>query len=623
MIHGQGSIDELAGAASETDERELGILLDFLHRERGFDFSGHKRPSLLRRIRRRLAVVGVSSLAEYRDHLALHEDELAQLFNLLLINVTAFFRDPPAWQALAERLPSIVDPDPDAPIRVWSAGCSSGEEPYTLAMLLCEVLGEDAFRRRVKIYATDIDEEALAHARLATYSSKALESVPPDLVDKYFVRSGDSFVFDKELRRDVIFGRHDLLQDAPIPRIDVLACRNALMYFNAETQERILQRLQFSLVPRGVLFLGKAEMLLSHTKLFVPVDLKMRLFAPVAKSWRRRTRSTPDGEDRDVQTGEEAARATLRDLSFEVSPVPQIVVDVTGRLAVANQRASMMFSLSPADIGRPLQDLAMSARWGELASCIERVRLEHRAMQMKEVERVLASGEKTFLDIDVVPLLSDDGSLVGVHAGFVDVTPLRRLQVELRRSNIELEAVQEELRSAREEVRTTHEVLQATNEELETTNEELQSMNEELEAMNEELQSTNEELQTINEELRQRDTELNETTALFGAVLASLRAGVAVLDRELRVQAWNSKMVDLFGVRAHELVGKPLANLAIGLPVRNIATSLRAALDVGEESGVTIDCTDAHGKTIVCRISVSPLRGEHTRGVIVLVEEVG
>ena len=622
MIHGHESIDE-SGAGDEQDEQELEALLDFLHRDRGFDFTGHKRPSLLRRIRRRMSAVGLSSLAAYRDHLALNEDELGHLFDVLLINVTAFFRDPPAWQALAKRLPSIVDPDSSTPIRVWSAGCSSGEEPYTLAMVLSETLGEEAFSRRVKIYATDIDEAALAHARVATYSSRALEMVPPELVEKYFVRAGDNFVFKQELRRDVIFGRHDLLQDAPIPRVDVLTCRNALMYFDAQTQERILQRLQFSLVPSGVLFLGKAEMLLSHAKLFVPVDLKMRLFAPMTKPVRRRQKSAPDADDRETPSAEEVARAVLRQLAFEGSPVAQIVVDTTGRLAVANQQASTLCSLSPLDVGKPFQELGISARWTELAANVERVRLERSATCIKEVERVLASGEKTFFDIVISPLLSEAGSLVGVHVALVDVTPMRRMQVELRRANLELEASQEELRAARAEVRSTHQTLQATNEELETTNEELQSTNEELEAVNEELQSTNEELQTINEELRQRGTELNETTALFGAVLASFHAGVAVLDRELRVQAWNSRMVDLFGVRAHDLVGKSIASLAIGLPVRDIATSLRVALDMDEESERTIDCTSAHGKSIVCRICVSPLRGEHTRGVIVLVEEVG
>ncbi len=623
MIHGQESIDEPTGVAGEADERELQILLDFLHRERGFDFTGHKRPSLMRRIRRRMSVVGVATLGEYRDYLELHEDELGQLFNVLLINVTAFFRDPAAWQALAERIPSIVDRDPSAPIRVWSAGCSSGEEPYTLAMVLCEVLGEEAFSRRVKIYATDIDEEALAHARLATYPAKALESVSPELVDKYFTPSGESVVFKKELRSDVIFGRHDLLQDAPIPRIDILACRNALMYFNAETQERILQRLQFSVLPRGVLFLGKAEMLLSHAKLFVPIDLKMRLFSPATKPTRRRQKSTPDGDEKGAPSAEDAARAYVRRLSFDASPVAQLVIDGTGRLAVANQEAAVLFSLTPADIGRAPADLALCSRSEVLWSAVERVRLERRPMQLREMERVLASGEKTFLDIELAPLVSDAGALLGVHLGVIDVTPTRRLQIELRRANLELEALQEELRAARVEIRNTHELLQATSEDLETTNEELQSTNEELEAVNEELQSTNEELQTINEELRQRGTELAETTSLFGAVLASLRAGIAVLDRELRVQAWNTKMVDLFGVRAHDLVGRPIADLAIGLPIRNIATSLRAAIDFGEEEDRTIDCTDASGKTIVCKISVSPLRGEHTRGVIVLVEEVG
>ncbi|MDF2694462.1 MAG: chemotaxis protein CheR, partial [Labilithrix sp.] len=233
MTYEQERNDELGlpGDAGTGSERELDALLAYLHRERGFDFSDHKRPGLTRRIQRRIATAGVASIADYITQLERSPEELAQLFNVLLINVTAFFRDPAAWESLAARLPAIVDFHADTPIRVWSAGCSSGEEPYTLAMVLHEALGADAFARRVKIYATDIDEDALALARLATYPGKALESVPKPLIEKYFSRSGAGFTFDTELRRDVVFGRHDLLRDAPIPRIDILSCRNALMYF--------------------------------------------------------------------------------------------------------------------------------------------------------------------------------------------------------------------------------------------------------------------------------------------------------------------------------------------------------------------------------------------------------
>lgn len=619
MIYGPESIDGDA-RAGERAERELGALLDYLLRERGFDFSGHKRPSLARRVRRRMTAVGVDSVRDYILHLERTPDELVQLFNLLLINVTSFFRDPAAWQALAARLPAMVDPRPDAPIRVWSAGCSSGEEAYTLAMVLCEAFGEDAFAHRVKIYATDIDEEALSLARLATYPSKALEPVPPPLVERYFTPSGSDFVFRKDLRREIVFGRHDLLKDAPIPRVDLLVCRNLLMYFNAETQERLLERLQPAFNPGGLLFLGKAEMLLSHSRLFTPVDLKLRLFARAQRAARRRPTSRVDYADAAGDPAhDEESRARLRAAFSDAGPIAQVLVDPTGRLVAASRRAAQLFSLGAREVGRSLSELAFGS--ADLHACFERAAIERRAVQLREVERVLPSGEKLFLDVDVTPVLSGP-SVAGAQITFLDVTQARRLRVELRRANLELEAAHEELRATRLELQGLTEELQTTNDELETTNEELRSTNEELESMNEELESTNEELQTINEELRQRGTELNQTHALFGAVLASLHVGVAVLDRELRVFTWSSKMSELLGIRPRDAAGRHFASLEGPLPFGEIAASLRAALEESKESVCTIDGGGPRGDASRLEVRVSPLRGDGMRGVIVLVGEV-
>jgi two-component system CheB/CheR fusion protein len=622
MTYGQERIDQ-PGVSAEGDERALEALLDYLHRERGFDFSGYKRPSLTRRIHRRMASVGIASLSEYLAYLERSPDELTELFTVILINVTAFFRDRAAWDALAARLPTIVDPNADVPVRVWSAGCSSGEEPYTLAMVLSEALGEEAFARRVKIYATDIDEDALAVARLGTYPRQALEDVPPPLVEKYFTASGDRFTLTKELRRDIVFGRHDLLRDAPIPHVDVVVCRNLLMYFNPEAQQRVVENLRFALKPGGLLFLGKAEMLLSQSHLFAALDLKLRLFAPVMRSLRHGRPSEAD----DVPSNEVAdddARTKLWRLSFEANPVAQMVLDTTGRMVLANRKAAQFFGLTSHDLGRPLSELTLSARSSELRSGIERARSERRVARLKEVEHVYPSGEKTFLDVEVTPLPSETGALLGTQVTFADSTQSHRLRTELRRANIELEATQEELRTLRDELEAMNGVLQSTNEELETTNEELRAMNEELESVNEELQSTNEELQTINEELRQRGTELNDTSALLGAVLASLHAGVVVLDRELRVLAWNVTMAELFGVRAHEAEGKYFTNLVLesGLPLQEIAASLRATLETRNERRHTIDGTNRYGKKLTCEVRVAPLLGDHKSGAIVLVGEV-
>ena len=264
-------------------DRDLEVLLDYLRRSRGFDFTGYKRTSLSRRVERRIQDVGADGYLGYLDHLEVDPDEFTQLFNTILLNVTSFFRDPPAWDYLrAEIMPRLLaEKDDDEPFRIWSAGCASGEEAYTLAMVAAEALGPEAVRERVKIYATDVDEDALSQARQARYTANQVEGVPPELLARHFERNGDGYVFSKELRRSVIFGRHDLIQDAPISRIDLLVCRNTLMYLNSETQANVLARFSFALREGGYLMLGKAEMLLTHSDLFTSLDLKRRVFRKV------------------------------------------------------------------------------------------------------------------------------------------------------------------------------------------------------------------------------------------------------------------------------------------------------------------------------------------------------
>jgi two-component system, chemotaxis family, CheB/CheR fusion protein len=260
--------------------QEFEALIEYLKNSRGFDFSGYKRSSLRRRMGKRMQALRIERYSDYLDYLEVHPEEFSSLFNTILINVTSFFRDMASWEFLATEVipPLIAGKHPHESIRVWSAGCASGEEAYTLAMVLAEALGLERFQQRVKIYATDVDEEALAQARHARYSARDLQSVSAELCAKYFEEVSSRFVFRPDLRRAVIFGRHDIVQDAPISHLDLLVCRNTLMYFNAETQSRILARFHFALNDTGVIFLGKAEMLLTRANLFTPIHLKHRIF---------------------------------------------------------------------------------------------------------------------------------------------------------------------------------------------------------------------------------------------------------------------------------------------------------------------------------------------------------
>jgi len=604
-------------------------LIKYLKESRNFDFSGYKRSSLARRINRQMQDIGVSTYDEYRDHLEVQPEEFTSLFNTILINVTSFFRDADAWTQLRDQIiPELLRTSTRERIRVWSAGCASGEEAYSLAICLAEALGADEFRRRVKIYATDVDEEALTEARQAVYTERNLQAVPAELRERYFDGAGERWSFSKELRRSVIFGRNDLIMNAPISHIDLLVCRNTLMYFNAETQASILRRLHFALEPEGVLFLGKAEMLLSHGDLFKPLDLKRRFFCKVPETALRERSHLIVGMSPPVADNEPRDYSRLYEEALSTGPTAQVIIDGEGRLALSNRRADDMFSLTRAEIGRPFQDLELSYRPAELRSALQQAITERHSIWVREIEWSRSDG-KLSLDVLIVPLHLRDGTLAGSSISFNDVSELRQLQRDLDYAHRQLETAYEELQSTNEELETTNEELQSTVEELETTNEELQSTNEELETMNEELQSMNDELQSSNDELRARTTQVGELNDFMRSILGSLEAGVVVVDHELKVQVWNTRMEELWGVRNDEAVGHYLLNLDIGLPVEALRPALRRVLteegpdQPAPQPSQVFRAINRRGRSIDVQVSVSPLHGgtePSTTGAIILMD---
>jgi two-component system CheB/CheR fusion protein len=605
---------------------EFETLLEYLKQTRGFDFTGYKRSSLRRRVGKRMQSLPLERYGDYVDYLEVHPDEFVTLFNTILINVTAFFRDAPAWEFLrAEVIPALLaEKKPHDPIRIWSAGCSSGEEAYTLAIVFAEALGFEDFHQCVKIYATDADEEALVQARHASYSARDLQPVPAELCHKYFEQARTRFVFRPDLRRAVIFGRHDLIRDAPISHLDLLVCRNTLMYFNAEAQTRILTRFHFALNDAGRIFLGKAEMLLTRANLFIPLDLKHRIFTKVFKPTLR-DRLLLVAEAGNLDFGNHlAGHIRLREEAFDTAPVAQLVLDLQGNLSLVNQEARRTFNILSQDVGHPFYQLDLSYRPVELRSRIEQVYAERRAQHLTGVERSLEEGRVQYLDVHLVPLLDNDSTPLGVSISFHDVTHHRRLQTEVEKSRQELETAYEELQSTNEELETTNEELQSTVEELETSNEELQSTNEELETMNEELQSSNEELLATNDELRDRTNELNQAKAFLESILTSVHAAAVVVDPRFNILMWNTEANELWGLRQDEVKGQSLLSLDIGLPVAELRNLVRSVLNSGSEhEAIVLEATNRRGRAMQCRITCDPLigMGEDIQGVILLMEE--
>jgi two-component system, chemotaxis family, CheB/CheR fusion protein len=610
------------GSTDESFEALLGYMRD----SRGFDFTGYKRTSLMRRVRHRMDQAGHTSFEAYLDALQAGSDEFASLFNTVLINVTAFFRDPEAWDFIRDEVipRMLAERAPGDPIRVWSAGCASGQEAYTLAMLLAEALGADVFRQRVKIYATDIDEDALSEARAASYDAKAVGSVPQELLGGYFEQVNGRYVFHKDLRRAVIFGRNDLVKDAPISRVDLLVCRNTLMYLNAETQRNVLGRLHFALNPQGMLFLGHAEMLLSHTERFTPLNLKCRIFRKAVGSHAGVDRYDPATAFYD-RHGDLPGLTTLREFAFRVSPVAQIVVTGDDTVAMINQQAQTTFGLSARDIGRLLRDLEVSYRPVELRAYLEQAKVDRRSARIQEVKWQRPGADTVWFEVHINPLIDAENGLLGVSIVFFDVTATRALLDKVVQTNRQLEAAYEELQSTNEELETTNEELQSTVEELETTNEELQSTNEELETINEELQSTNDELHTINDTLRERSMELDDARTFLDSLVNSIRLGMVVVDREMRVVVWNRGSEELWGLRADETTGSSFTSLDIGLPLESVRTLIGNAFVDPESCGETVvDAINRRGRPARIRVTCTSFQSpdETVGGALLLMEAV-
>jgi len=604
------------------DPGDPGVLLDYLARSRGFDLSAYKQPGFQRRVAKRLDAVSVASYAEYVDVLEVQPAEVELLFDTLLIGVTGFFRDAEAWRRLAgDVLPALLEAKPeDEPVRAWSAACATGEEAYSTAILLHRALGADAFRDRVKLYGTDLDEGALAVARKGAYSDRQVEGVTPEDLAEYFASSAGRHAVRSDIRRSVIFGRNDLIQDAPISRVDLIVCRNTLIYFNAETQNRILERLHFALREHGILFVGKSELLIRHSDRFQAVDLKQRIF-------RKRTRTSSSERYAFIAGGatETPPRPELpgsvRDSALDIGPVAQIAIDPAGTVLMINRRARALFGLRPADVGRPLRDLELSYRPADLRSPIEAAARERRPLRLERVTFRPPGGDERQLEIEIVPVV-DGGELTGLSVTFTDTSESARLRTDFETSQVELAGLQQELQSTVEELETTNEELQSTNEELETTNEELQSTNEELETTNEELHSVNAELETTNDELRERGREVDQVNAFLEAILQSMGIAVVVVDRELRIQVWNDQAEELWGLRAGEVEGEELMRLDIAFPVERLAAPIRACLHEGADAPapLELDTTNRRGNRVRVVIRCMPFSGhrEHSGAVIMM-----
>jgi two-component system, chemotaxis family, CheB/CheR fusion protein len=573
---------------TENDGISLKELIQTVAEERGLDLRGYKSSTLDRRVRKRMFQLGAASFQEYLEKVREDPNEINELLNTVLINVTEFFRDPQAWDYLRSQIlpPILGQMKPGDSFRAWSAGCASGEEPYSLAILIADYFGSRIHEFDIKIYATDIDEDALNTARRGEYGADRLRRVSQNWKQRYF--SGHSVLrIGREIRRMLIFGRNNLQFDAPISHCDLVTCRNVLIYFDTAAQRHVLARLNYALDPGGILFLGKAESKLSESKTFKLLNSRWRIFQKEtmepsrAKSEQGAERLMREGDEENNRQELERLEVQLRYL-LDAIRGGVVLLDSRDIVTICNDQALAVWGLTGVSVqGRRFQNTELAYRCPEMAAQLESSRGASRDTISFDC-RLKIEGEERLVAVVIRRALAEgSGERIGTIIYSEDVTPNVRLQNTVE----QLEATSEELQSANEELETTNEELQSTNEELETTNEELQSTNEELETTNEELQSLNEELENMNDELEARTLELNNLTARYAETLKQLPWPVMLVDREERIQLWNASAQKLFGVGMTSVVGVALDQLPVEAELRKVLIRrCRAVLERGEPS---------------------------------------
>ncbi len=553
---------------SDTTLRDV---LQYLAEERGVDLRGYKATSLDRRFRHRMFQVKIGSYADYLDYLRHHADEVNNLLNTVLINVTHFFRDPQAWEVLRrEVIPEFADRlRPGDSFRVWSAGCATGEEAYSVAIMLTDFFGANIRSYDVKVYATDVDEEALEVARRGEYRADKLRHVRPEWREQFF-QGNDICRVGREIRRLCIFGRTNLVTDAPISHVDLLLCRNVLIYFDSTLQVQTLRRLHYALEPGGVLMLGKAETQLSQSALFSAINPKWRIFRRVEPEGRRTAVTGPAAREEALlvrNRQDYALLKTYHDAILATVEPGLMVLDNRDIVLTENESALRLFGLKEPSTGKHISESGMIGRCGELLPRLESLHKTGEPVIQFECP-LIENGDPRLLRITLRTITSQAGDRAGTLIYVDDITTQEKLQQSVE----ELETTSEELQSSNEELETTNEELQSTNEELETTNEELQSTNEELETTNEELQALNEELGTTNEELEVRTRELDEVNARYAETLAKMPWPVLLVDKNQIVQFWNSSIERLFGLADKSVIGLELKQLPVPQNLRMLLT---------------------------------------------------
>jgi two-component system, chemotaxis family, CheB/CheR fusion protein len=610
-------------------------ILFFLRSQTGQDFSSYKKSTVLRRIERRMTVHNIEDPNVYLRYLQEHREEGRLLFKELLITVTSFFRDPETFDILKKKIwPRLFGGrSENSAVRVWVPGCASGEEAYSIAITLREYMTEAGREFKAQIFGTDIDEDSINQARTGIYPGNIAMDLSKDRLRRFFTKENGGYRVKKDIREMLVFAVQNVIKDAPFTKINLLSCRNLLIYMEPEMQNRLLPLFHYSLKPGGVLFLGSSESIGRFANLFNPLDKKWKFFEakaggpsqgvvgfPSTFGYEARATGTEEKREKKPNIGELVQKWLLGTFA-----PPSVLVDERGDILHIHGQTGRYLEPAP---GQPALNLLTMAREGirlELRSALHRVVTRKKEIRYQDL-KVRTNGGYQPVNITVKPLTEIEGMQNLCLVSFEEPAPkklkegkTRPRQAEKKRDKQveelerELLHTRETLQSTVEEMQSSNEELKSANEELQSTNEELQSTNEELETSKEELQSVNEELTTVNSELQGKIEQLSQTETDMKMVFDSIQVAAVFLDADLRIKRYTSEALKLFKLVSTDL-GRPIGDIRSNFEYRMLVEEARRVLETLEKKEGEVRTED--GNLYLMRIMPSRSAENAIDGVV-------
>jgi len=622
----------------DKSKNNLDKIIILLREQSGHDFSLYKKSTLFRRIERRKGVHQIDKLQNYVRYCQENPKEIEILFKELLIGVTNFFRDTSVWEILKERvLPELIAEFPNRyVVRAWVTGCSTGEEAYSLAIIFKEVMEKAKIRKNLslQIFATDLDPDAIEIARKGVYASNIVADVSQERLNRFFSLEGEGYKVNTPIREMIVFAPQNVIKDPPFTKLDLLSCRNMLIYMEPELQKKLISLFNYSLNPGGILVLGSSETLGNHREGFEDIDTRLKIYGRTVTPLPRQLIEFPDSFfHKGLLKVEKAIPAKAVD-SIQTLADQILLQRYAPASVLVNERGDILYITG--HTGKYLEPVPGKANWNIFAMAREGINHElpvafRKAMQ--SFEAVLApkiklktDGEPQFVNLTVQRIESPDSIKGMIMVVFSDVTNVIENEVfkvrknkdgstvEMSELELKLQRSYEELQSAREEMQTSQEELKSTNEELQSTNEELQSTNEELTTSKEEMQSMNEELQTVNAELLNKINDFAQSNNDMKNLLNSTEIATLFLDKELNIRRFTDNVVELIKLRNTD-IGRPFTDQVTDLLYPEMDRDARQVIKTLKTVEMAIETYD--GRWFEVRIMPYRTMDDHIDGVVI------